>query len=139
MRSLLYGLFIFFALACVNACHQHEFTDQNGHRVNLTSHPGKWLIINYWAPWCEPCRQELPELNQFYLTHRHLVQVYGVDYDQPAAIQLIQLRKKMGIDFPLLSEDPAQALNLPDVQSLPLSFIYNPKGVLVKTLMGPQT
>ncbi len=123
----------------LSACHRHQFTDQNAHLVDLKSHPNKWLIINYWAPWCEPCKRELPEINHFYLTHRNHLEVYGVDYDHPSAAVLKDLGQKMGLDYPLLTQDPARYLKLGEIRGLPTTFIFNPQGQLVKALVGPQT
>lgn len=140
MLRLLYRGLSFFALLLLVACNQYvEVADQNGHMVDLKNHPGKWLILNYWAPWCEPCKHELPEINHFYLTHQSHVVLYGIDYDHPAVSQLQNLAKRMGIDYPLLAQDPAVKLHLPDIQGLPMTFIYDPQGKLVKTLTGPQT
>lgn len=133
---ILFGMFML-----LSACHSHKtaLTDQNGHVVDLKTHPQKWLVINYWAPWCEPCKHELPEINQFYLTHRDTVDVYGFDYDHPSRERLVELAKTMGLDYPLLAQDPSKQLHLGDIQGLPVTFIFNPQGTLVKTLVGPQT
>lgn len=140
MRGLLYRVLLFFAAVWLSACSHHSVHDQQGRLVDLKQHPGKWLIINYWAPWCSACKKELPEINQFYLTYRDRALVYGFDYDHLNRSTLSHLRKQMGIDFPLLSEDPQSVLSIKqDIQSLPITFVYNPKGQLVSVLQGPQT
>jgi thiol-disulfide isomerase/thioredoxin len=131
-------LLLFLLFVGLVACQHTKFMDQNGNPVDLQHHSGKWLVINYWAPWCEPCKKELPEINHFYLTHQHQVLVYGVDYDHPTTQQLQALSKKLGLDYPLLVQDPAKLLNLGDVQGLPVTYVYNPEGKLVKTFVGPQ-
>lgn len=140
MRGLLYRVWLFFSAVLLSACAPAALHDEQGQSVDLTKHPGKWLVVNYWAPWCAACKQELPEINQFYLTHRDQVLVYGFNYDHPNRAILLQMRKQMGIDFPLLVEDPQNQLALPqNVQALPTTFIYNPAGQLVSVLRGPQT
>ncbi|MCD6047971.1 MAG: thioredoxin [Gammaproteobacteria bacterium] len=131
-------LLLFLLSVVFTACQRTQYTDQNGNPVDLDHHPGKWLVINYWAPWCEPCKKELPEMNHFYLTHQNHVLVYGVDYDHPSVAQLQALGKKLGLDYPLLAKDPAKKLKIGDVQGLPVTYVYNPEGKLVKTLVGPQ-
>src|SRR3990167_10292984 len=140
MNRFLHIVIFFTLIVLLSACHGHRktITDQNGQVVDVKHHAGKWLVINYWAPWCEPCKHELPEINQFYLTHRDTVDVYGVDYDYPSQGKLKALAQTMGLDYPQLVQDPAQKLHLTDIQGLPVTFIFDPNGKLVKTLVGPQ-
>lgn len=113
--------------------------DDQGHVVNLKTHPHQWLLINYWAPWCGACRQEIPHLNHFYKTHAKTVLLYGVDYDFPSADALSDLRKTMHIDYPLLVDDPHDILKTPNIPGLPMTLVYDPEGTLKTTLYGPQT
>ena len=113
--------------------------DAAGQVVNLKKHPNQWLMINYWAPWCGSCRQEIPELNKFYATHQKQVLLYGVDYDLPSSDALPALAKKMHIHYPLLADDPRDVLAITDTPALPITFVYDPSGNLHTTLYGPQT
>ncbi|MBT5150563.1 MAG: TlpA family protein disulfide reductase, partial [Nitrosomonadales bacterium] len=42
-----------------------QIIDTAGKKVALSKFEGKWLLINFWATWCAPCREEIPELNEF--------------------------------------------------------------------------
>ena len=140
MKVSLYSVLFVSAALLLGACSHALLQDQDGHTIDLTVHPEKWLVVHYWAPWCGVCRKELPEINQFYLTHAHRVLVYGFDYDAPEPQQLAEIRKQKGIDFPLLVEDPQPSLGIKEkIQALPITFIYNPQGELVHVLQGPQT
>lgn len=140
MKVSLYRVLLVSAALLFSACSHGLLHDQDGHAIDLTTHPEKWLVVHYWAPWCSVCQKELPEINQFYLTHAHQVLVYGFDYDAPQAKELIAIRKEKGIDFPLLVEDPQSLLGIKEnIQALPITFIYNPNGELVHVLQGPQT
>lgn len=140
MKKIFFIILLFIAaVGLYKYYHRPIFTNQNGQIVDLKNHPGQWMIINYWAPWCEPCKRELPEINHFYLTHRHHVVVYGVNYDHPPVTKLKAFAKKMGLDYPLLVQDPAKYLRLGNIRGLPTTFIFNPKGKWVKVLVGPQT
>lgn len=100
---------------------------------------GKWVFINYWASWCQPCLDEIRELNQFYKTQKDRVQLFGVNYDMLPAQEQWRLIKKLHIHYPNLEEDPAKLLALGDIPGVPATFVFNPNGKLVKTLYGPQT
>jgi len=133
-------LFSIFALSLMfSACQPQSpaFTDQNGQPLDLVEH---WLVINYWATWCKPCRKEVAELNQL---HQSLTQqpikIIGVNFDQLEGDALIEASNSLGIHFPVLSQDPAKHFSLPNSQGLPVTYIVNPQGKLAATLLGEQT
>jgi peroxiredoxin len=113
--------------------------DANGNSVQLSQLKGKWVIVNYWASWCEACIKEIPELNKFNETHEQDVVIYGVDFDQPALDDLKQAIEKAGITFPVLTQDPSVVWNLGDVSVLPTTFIIDPQGKVVRKILGSST
>jgi thiol-disulfide isomerase/thioredoxin len=99
---------------------------------------GQWVVINYWAEWCKPCIKEIPELNA--LDRRYdKVTVLGVNYDGATGAGLEQQRQQLGVEFGSLQQDPAAQLGVPRPVVLPTSLILDTNGVLVATLVGPQT
>ncbi len=111
------------------------FTDINGDFVPLAS--DQWLALNFWAEWCDPCREEIPELNE--LANDGQVRVLGVDFDSSQGGALIDKAKALDIRFPVLQESPLTALNEPLPQVLPATYIISPEGKVVTKLFGPQT
>lgn len=111
------------------------FTDLAGNRLTLTG--DQWLVLNFWAQWCEPCRAEVPELNA--LASSGQVRVLGVDFDGSQGEELASRAKALDIRFPVLRESPLAALQLPAPQVLPATFIISPQGKVVGKLFGPQT
>lgn len=111
------------------------FTDLAGNRLTLTG--DQWLVLNFWAQWCEPCRAEVPELNA--LASSGQVRVLGVDFDGGQGEELASRAKALDIRFPVLRESPLAALQLPAPQVLPATFIISPQGEVVGKLFGPQT
>ena len=100
---------------------------------------GKVLLVNYWAEWCAPCREEIPELNDFYLEHREQVLVLGINFDQPPADEVQRQADKFGIAFPLLAAAPEGRWGQAVPQVLPSTFIIDRNGQWQRTLVGPQT
>ena len=98
---------------------------------------GQWVVINYWAIWCKPCIQEIPELNA--LNELPEVTVLGVNYDGAAAEELRQQTEQLGIAFDVLATDPANELGMDRPVVLPTTLILDPAGELRDTLVGPQT
>lgn len=98
---------------------------------------GQWVVINYWAQWCKPCIKEIPELNA--LDQRYpAVTVLGVNYDGLSGEELQGQAQELGIEFRLLTVDPAPQLGVPRPVVLPTTLILDPQGVLSETLVGPQ-
>ena len=95
-----------------------------------------WNVINYWAIWCKPCREEIPELNQ--LNQIENVVVLGVNFDGKVGEALISDASDLGIAFDII-DDPAAYLNISRPSVLPTTLVLSPEGTLVATLVGPQT
>ena len=98
---------------------------------------GSWRVVNYWAVWCTPCREEIPELNT--LNDYNNINVLGVNYDGKQGDVLQAQADTLGIEFALLANDPSQDLGTSRPQVLPTTLIVAPDGRLLKTLVGPQT
>jgi thiol-disulfide isomerase/thioredoxin len=112
----------------------------NGEEIPLSSLQGKWVYINYWASWCQPCLDEIPELNRFYEQHKNEnIAMFAVNYDSLPVTQQEVLIKQLGIQYPALKEDPRPLFHLGHINGVPVTFIFNPEGVLAETLYGGQT
>lgn len=140
IRSRLARLLAVLATLCLVACDRGLGNDQHGQPVAASSLKGQWLVINYWAEWCGPCRREIPELNQFASRAAgEDVQVLGVNFDQVQGQALAQAADGMGIHYRVLAEDPADALDLPKAEGLPVTFVLDPQHKVRATLLGEQT
>ncbi|MBV1905205.1 MAG: TlpA family protein disulfide reductase [Pseudomonadales bacterium] len=128
-------------LLVMSACGQvssHEFSD--GGEVNLEDLQGTWLFINYWAEWCAPCREEIPELNLLYADYgQKEILLTGVNYDGLQGEALVHVIDKMGIEFPVFIQNPGYHWNVALPQILPSTLVVNPDGELIAELVGPQT
>lgn len=98
-----------------------------------------WTVINYWAVWCAPCREEIPELNHLARSHAETVRVFGVNYDGATGEALDKAIRDLGIAFPVLAQDPQPALGIARPQALPVTLLIKPDGTLHEILLGPQT
>jgi thiol-disulfide isomerase/thioredoxin len=111
----------------------------DGRAVSFDDWQGRWLIINYWAEWCAPCRKELPELNRLHADQAEAgVTVLGVNYDGLTGEKLATLVAEMAIEFPVLVEDPRQRWAVEQPAVLPTTMIISPAGEVHRILVGPQ-
>ena len=114
-----------------------EFVDTGSVRHIIDN--DKWMLINYWAVWCGPCRTEIPELNQLSRDHNETLVVYGVNFDRPGPDKMASAVEQMGIEFPVFQNDPYQMLGYEQPQVLPTTIVVAPGNIVHKVLVGPQT
>jgi len=107
--------------------------------IDPTALIGRWVLINYWAEWCKPCLEEIPELNAFAEAHSEQVSVFGVNYDGVEGEALARVIVRFGIDFPVLTRDPASLYKFARPEVLPVTIVINPEGIVQQRLVGPQT
>ena len=99
----------------------------------------RWILINYWAIWCNPCREEMPELNEFVHQQRERLDGYAVNFDGVTGEELAVQATDLNIEFTLLEEDPSSKLGYARPTVLPTTLLIDPAGKLKARLLGPQT
>ena len=99
MRAAVYLVLLCVLMACS--------TDRHAEKPQgLEQLRGQWVLINYWARWCKPCIEEIPELNE--LDHKHEdITVLGVNYDGATGEALAEQVEHLGVEFTTLERDPA--------------------------------
>jgi len=79
MRLCVLLLCLFFTVSC---SHKPVLRSVQNGSVSEQQWKDQWVIVNYWAAWCEGCMKEIPELNRFYQHHHDKsVLLYGVNFD----------------------------------------------------------
>lgn len=131
MKYLIYCCLTLSLLACAER-------DNSASAPQLDALRGQWVVINYWAQWCKPCIEEIPQLNTLDREYPQ-VTVLGVNYDGAVGEDLEQQRTQLGVTFASLAEDPAEQLGQSRPVVLPTTFIVNPDGEFTAALIGPQT
>ena len=140
MRKLILCILCSFLLLNYANANEAVFYDTHGNKVQLSLLRGKWVVLNYWADWCNACRQEVPELNHFYKKIRDTgIVFYGVDYDDLSPSQLNTAIETVQIQYPVLTSDPGLEWNLDNVDAIPTTFILNPEGRVAKVITGATT
>ena len=114
-------------------------TNTAGQKIPFSSFKGKWVLINYWASWCQPCVDEITELNAFYKQHKDKVVLYAVNFDGVSLEEQLYLIQRHGIQYPSLAKNPSKQLGLGGIRGVPATFVFNPEGGLQDTLYGGQT
>ncbi len=113
--------------------------DLEGQEVALSDFRGQWVLVNYWATWCAPCRKEMPELSELDAKRDDFV-VLGLLYDEAEMDVVHKILKARPVVYPILRIDPfepPEGLEIPRV--LPTSLLVSPTGLVVERAVGAIT
>ncbi|MCU0974146.1 MAG: TlpA family protein disulfide reductase [Burkholderiales bacterium] len=139
MRKLLpFALLVFFIEPAV--AQQFSLTDASGKIHRLSDHRGKWVLVNFWATWCPPCLEEMPDLGALYDARRGkdlLVIGVAVEFQNPR--EVIEFADNMLVSYPVVLGDKKVTDQFARIRGLPTTLIYDPKGELVKSHLGAIT
>ena len=118
------------------------FPDEKGQPQALKNYAGKIVVLNFWATWCAPCREEMPELSKLHSAYQHQnLVVLGLAVDDVAAIS--DFVKETKVSYPLLAADMQGmeiATHLGNNKGvLPYTVIIKTDGSVAKTYFGRVT
>ncbi len=131
-------LFILLMGGC-DALTNRRVSSHQGEQLSLVAKDDTWLVINYWAIWCDPCRKEIPELNHLHEADNG-IRVWGVDFHLPADSAVLTERiATLAIDFPVVRSADVPKLDLAMPPVLPATYLLTPDGQVMERLLGPQT
>ncbi len=117
-----------------------EFTLPNleGEQVSLSDLRGKVVFLNFWTTWCDPCKEETPDLQAFWEKHRDNVVLLGINKEDPD-ILIDQFMEEYRITYPVLKDKKGQISDLYQTRGIPESFVVDEEGVLRYKHVGPLT
>jgi thiol-disulfide isomerase/thioredoxin len=123
------------ALLGASSAAAFDLIDTQGKRHRLGDYMGKPVVLNFWATWCVPCIQEIPEIARFQRSHPEAI-VIGVAQDAEDAAKVKQFAAKVGHDYPLVlaNDDVEKQLGTP--RALPMTRIYNAQGKMTYDRVG---
>lgn len=125
-----------------NSAPDFELQTVDGTTIKLSSLKGKKVILNFWATWCPPCRQEMPDMEKFYTENEKSgIEILAVNLTETekSRTDVPAFMRANGITFPVGLDEKGSVGNLYKVSSIPASFIIDSNGVIQKKLVGPMT
>ncbi len=107
-----------------------------GKQQRLQDYRGKWVLVNFWATWCPPCLEEVPDLVSLHEAHKNTdLVVIGVALDSTEK-SVREFVAKRHVSYPVVVGDYDLAAQVGEVEVLPTSYLYNPQGELVSYQEG---
>lgn len=107
-----------------------------GENLRLSEFRGEVVMINFWATWCGPCRQEMPLLDELYGRYQKVgFQLLGVNLDDDQR-RAEQMAKNLGVQFPVLYDESKDVSRLYEVNAMPVTVLIDRSGVVRYTHYG---
>jgi thiol-disulfide isomerase/thioredoxin len=115
-----------------------DFTvpDLAGRPVSLGAFKGKVVLVNFWATWCPPCREEIPDLVALQARYRDQLQIVGVSQDSVGPEEVARFAVEHGMNYPIVMSTPELERLFPNVYALPTTFVVDRDGRLAKKHVG---
>jgi thiol-disulfide isomerase/thioredoxin len=124
--------------AAAAAAHAPDFTlaALDGGTVTLSALRGRWVLVNFWATWCLPCREEMPLLAAAAQEHADTLTVLAVNMrEQPE--EVAAFLAELGVSLPVLLDPDDATLLAYQVRGLPVSYLVAPDGAIARRILGP--
>ena len=138
LRKVLAGLLLVLPFAG----HAADFSleDLQGKVHRLADYRGKWVLVNFWATWCPPCLNEIPELASLHDARKdHDLVVIGIVIDSGSGRKVADFSKAHGISYPVVMGNGRIVAQIGKADTLPTSYLYAPNGEQVSYQSGEVT
>ncbi len=119
-----------------NQVRDFSFYDMQGITHKFSDYKGKWILVNYWATYCPPCRAEIPDIEEFYRKNKSKFIVLGMDAGGTDDASIKAFKKDMDITYPLIPAQESTLLAFGVVMAIPTSYIINPQGEIIDKYVG---
>lgn len=113
-----------------------QLKDIDGKELKLESYRGKVILLNFWATWCGPCREEIPSLIELQERYKDGLQVIGLAVDEDDENYVRKFAASQGINYPVAMSSLDVRIAYGGVGALPTVFVINPEGRLVQKHVG---
>ncbi|MDX1516671.1 MAG: TlpA disulfide reductase family protein [Woeseiaceae bacterium] len=99
-----------------------------GENMRLSEYRGDVVMINFWATWCGPCRQEMPLLDELYQRYERVgFNLLGVNIDDDSN-RAMNMVRELGVNFPVLFDSKKEVSRMYDVDAMPVTVLVDREG-----------
>ena len=101
-----------------------------GENLRLSEHRGDVVMVNFWATWCGPCRQEMPLLDELYSRYERVgFRLLGVNIDDNSS-KAMNMVQELGVSFPVLFDSSKSVSKLYEVDAMPVTVLIDREGTV---------
>lgn len=135
---VLIGLMVFSLASQTVSSAEFELNDLSGKTHKLSDYRGQWVVVNYWATWCPPCVEEMPELVFFHDKHEAQgdAMVIGVNYESAPESKISEFLDDYLVTYPNLLAEPGSSTPIGPISIMPTTLLIAPDGRLVHKKFG---
>ena len=114
-----------------------ELSDLSGKKVHLSDFQGKVVILDFWATWCGPCRQEVPDFVRLQAKYRQQgLVVVGLSLDAGGEKAVRPFAEEFNVNYTMLLANDETARRFGGIVGIPTTFVLDRQGRIVKKFMG---
>ena len=135
MKHLFYTLWLMTATTLshadvVSTAPNFTLKSHTGENLRLSEQRGEVIMLNFWASWCGPCRQEMPELDELHAKYHGLgFSVFGINVDAERSMA-DKVLAEIPVDFPILFDTDNQVSELYNVDAMPMTVLVDRDGTI---------
>ncbi len=105
-------------------------------QASLADYRGEWVLLNFWASWCDPCRDEAPAIEGFARRNRGKLVVVGMD-SRDLSSDAERFVDEYGLSYDMFHDGEGEVMDSYNVKGLPESFLIDPEGKIAYIYRGP--
>jgi thiol-disulfide isomerase/thioredoxin len=111
--------------------------DLDGQIVSTAALKGKVVLVNFWATWCPPCREEIPQLVKLQTAYKDQLQIIGISEDEDVPPEAVRgFARSMHVNYPIVIVSRELEKEFGGIPALPTSFVVNKEGGVVQKHVG---
>jgi thiol-disulfide isomerase/thioredoxin len=108
----------------------------DGRTLNSRDWKGKVTLVNFWATWCPPCREEIPDLIKLQQRYKDHLQIIGVSSDEGPVSEVAKFAADHGMNYAIVMETPELSKAFPGIFALPTTFVIDQDVRMVQKHVG---
>ncbi len=117
-----------------------EYYNLMGGKMDSKDLEGKAIMLNFWATWCPPCRQEMPSIEKLYKKYKKNsnFEIVAISVDQGTSIKVANFIKENKYTFPVYFDEKGKLGRKFLIRSIPTTFIINSEGIIIDKKLGAE-